>query len=142
MVTYPDQGIGKSDGSSVVRSHERQSLVPDLKPAYLAELVAGFLLRDAVSDESAFGVVHQPVTGPMGDDVRDRQVIGPEVLVGLLNVHDVHESSRKGRIRPHLAVDLDEAIAQNRPDLASRQRVPTSTAATRSPQEPEGRSST
>ena len=116
--------------------------MPHLKPAYLAELVAGFLFRDAASDESPFGVVHQPATGPMRDDVTDRQLLRPEVLVGLFNVHDVHESGRKGRIRPHLAVDLDEAIAQNCPDFAFRQRVPISTAATRSPQEPEGRSFT
>ena len=46
-----------------------------------------------------------------------------EVLVGLLDRDDVHETGRVGRIGARLAVDLDEPLHEDVLDLLASQRI-------------------
>ena len=58
-----------------------------------AELVAGFLGRDAVDGESAFNIVDEA-----------------EVLVGFLDGDHVHKTGREVNVGSHLSVDLHQTL--------------------------------
>mmetsp|Transcript_29751 Transcript_29751/g.88351 ORF Transcript_29751/g.88351 Transcript_29751/m.88351 type:complete len:267 (+) Transcript_29751:42-842(+) len=73
---------------------------------HAAELVGGLLLDDLVDREAALGVVEQA-----------------EVLLGLLDLHDVHEARREEHVGAHLAVHLDEALHDDHLDLVVGQGV-------------------
>ncbi len=75
-------------------------------PADFAELVLGLLGRDAVHDESALHVV---------DDAK--------VLARLLNLDNVHEAGGEAGVRPHVAVNLHQALLHNRLHLLHGQGV-------------------
>lgn len=72
----------------------------------LAELVLCLLSGDAVDGETALGVVDQA-----------------EVLAGLLDGDDVHETGGEGGIGADLAVDLDEALLDDGLDLVTVKSV-------------------
>jgi len=72
-----DGRIGVSEGATVVCDHEGNSLSADLHTFYLAQLVLGLLGGDAVDGETTLGIIQQT-----------------EVLVGLLDVDNVHETGR------------------------------------------------
>lgn len=72
----------------------------------LAQLVFGFLGLDTVDGETALGVVDET-----------------EVLAGLLDADDIHESSGVGAVGADLAVDLDEALHEDGIDLAGVEGV-------------------
>lgn len=48
----------------------------------------------------------------------------PEVLVGLLQLDDVHEPCWVGGVGAHLAVNLHQALHQNHLHLLASQRIP------------------
>ena len=72
----------------------------------LSELVLSLLFSDAVDGETALGVVDEA-----------------EVLAGLLDGDDVHEAGWVGGIGAHFAVDLDQALHDDRRDLAASERI-------------------
>ena len=47
----------------------------------------------------------------------------PEVLAGLLNLDDIHESSGELGIGPDLAVNLDQPLLEDGLDLLAGQRI-------------------
>lgn len=70
---------------------------------------SGGYLCDAVGDEATLGVVYEP-----------------EVLVCLLDIDDIHESRRVGRICAHLAIHPHQPLHENGHHLLARQGIPAS----------------
>ena len=72
----------------------------------LAELVLCLLVCYPVDGKAALGVVDQA-----------------EVLAGLLDGDDIHQSRGEGGVSADLAVNLDETLHENGVDLASVERI-------------------
>lgn len=105
-VTFLDHRIRVSDGSRVVQLHARNALVAQLLLDHLAQLVLRFNTGDSVHDKSTFLVVHQT-----------------EVFVRLFNFDDVHDTARVALLHAHFAVNLDQALLEDRRDFLVVQRV-------------------
>ena len=73
--THPDDGVGVADGPAVSGVEVRDSVGSNLDLPHLAQLVLGLLGGDPVHGEPSLHVV---------DDA--------EVLSGLLDLDDIHES--------------------------------------------------
>ena len=95
-----DEGIGVPDGPPVRRIEVWDSLRSDGDLLDAAQLVLGLLTADAMNGEPTLDVVDQA-----------------EVLVGLLDLDDVHESAGEAGVGPHLSVDLDEPVLEDGADL-------------------------
>jgi hypothetical protein len=95
-----DGGVGVADGAGIVRDEVRNALLAKLDTLHLAELVGSLSVGDAVDGETSLGVVDET-----------------EVLAGLLDRDDVHESSGEGGVSADLSVDLDEALHDDGLDL-------------------------
>jgi hypothetical protein len=95
-----------SDGSSVVCNEEWHVVFLDKDFLHSAEFVRSFLGGDSVHDESAFGVVNQS-----------------EVLVGLLNRNNVHETGWVFHVGSDFLVDLDHSSHQDFLALVSSKGV-------------------
>jgi len=80
-----------------VRDQEWDSALAQLHPLDLSKLVFRLLSLDSVDGETTLGVVDQT-----------------EVLASLLDADDVHEASWVGGIGADLAIDLDQALHNNR----------------------------
>jgi hypothetical protein len=92
-VVHGHAGIGEAEGASVV-SHDHGHLLGGHVPLLdAAELVGGFILLDAVEDETTLGIVEET-----------------EDIVRLLEGDNVHESSGVVVIRADLTVNLDTAL--------------------------------
>lgn len=102
-----DGGVGVTDGAGIVGDEVWDTLGAKLDTLDLAELVAGLGLRDAVDGEAPLGVVDEA-----------------EVLAGLLDGDDVHESSGVGGVSADLSVDLDQALHDDGLDLPIYPRFP------------------
>ena len=89
-----------------MRNQEWDTTTAELDALDLAQLVLGLLVTDAVDGEAALGVVNQT-----------------EVLAGLLDGDDVHETSGVGLVSADLAVDLDEALLEDGLGLAVVERI-------------------
>ncbi|KAL2291659.1 hypothetical protein FJTKL_11881 [Diaporthe vaccinii] len=96
----------KNSRSRIMRNQEWDTATAQLDTLDLAELVLGLLGLDAVDREAALGVVDEA-----------------EVLAGLLDGDDVHEAGRVGHVGADLAVDLDQALHQDRLDLTAIEGV-------------------
>lgn len=92
--------------SRIVRNQEWDPALAELNTLDLAQLELGLLSLDAVDGETALGVVDET-----------------EVLAGLLEGDDVHESSGEGGVGADLAVDLDQTLHHDGLDLATVQGV-------------------
>lgn len=90
----------------VVRNQEWDAALAKLYSLDLAQLVLCLLFSDAVDGESALGVVDEA-----------------EVLASLLDGDDVHEAGWVGRIGADFAIDLDQALHDNRLGLAAIEGV-------------------
>jgi len=101
-----DQRVWVSDCSRIMRNEERDSLGSKLDPLDLAQLVLGLLGLNSVDGESALGIVDEA-----------------EVLARLVDGDDVHEAGGEVGIGANLAVNLDEALHNDRLDLATIERV-------------------
>lgn len=88
--------------SRIVRNQEWDPALAELNTLDLAELVLGLLSLDAVDGEATLGVVDET-----------------EVLAGLLDADDVHETSGVGRVGADLAVDLDQTLHHDRLGLTA-----------------------
>lgn len=64
-------------------------------------------LCDAVCHKAALGVIDQA-----------------EVLVGPVNLNDIHEAGRVRAVRPHFAVHLHQALHEDGNHLLACQRIP------------------
>lgn len=95
-----DGRVGVADGAGVVGDEIRDTLGTELHALDLGELVGCFGLGDAVDGEAALGVVDET-----------------EVLAGLFDCDYVHEAGGVGGICADLAVDLDEALHDDRLDF-------------------------
>lgn len=89
-----------------MRNQVGNAALAKLDALNLSELVLCLLSGDAVDGETALGVVDQA-----------------EVLAGLLDGDDVHETSGEGGIGADLAVDLDEALLDDGLDLVTVKSV-------------------
>jgi hypothetical protein len=89
-----------------VRNQVGNAALAELDSLDLAELVLCLLVCDAVDGEAALGVVDQA-----------------EVLAGLLDGDDVHQSRGEGGVGADLAVNLDEALHKDGIDLAGVERI-------------------
>ena len=89
-----------------MRDQEWDSTAAELDALDLAELVLSLLGLDAVDSEAALGVVDEA-----------------EVLASLLNGDDIHVAGGVGHVGADLAIDLDEALHQDRLGLAVVERI-------------------
>ena len=89
-----------------MRDQEWDSTTTKLNTLDLAELVLSLLGLNSVDGETALGVVDET-----------------EVLASLLDGDDIHEASGVGRVSPDLAIDLDQALHDNRRDLLARKSI-------------------
>lgn len=89
-----------------MRNQVGNSALAKLDALDLAELVLSLLVCYPVDGEAALGVVDQA-----------------EVLAGLLDGDDVHQSRGKGGVSADLAVDLDQTLHEDGVDLASVERI-------------------
>jgi hypothetical protein len=101
-----DQGIGVTEGTSIVGDDEGDTLGTELNLLDLAQLVLGLLGSDAVDGETTLGIVDQT-----------------EVLTGLLDGDGIHESSGVGSVGTDLTIDLDETLHKDVLDLLSVEGV-------------------
>lgn len=92
--------------SRIVRNQEWDPALAELDALDLAELVLSLLSLDAVDGEATLGVVDEA-----------------EVLAGLLEGDDIHESSGEGGVGADLAVNLDQTLHHDGLDLATVQGV-------------------
>lgn len=89
-----------------MRNQEWDAALAQLYSLDLAQLVLCLLFSDAVDGETALGVVDKT-----------------EVLACLLDGDDVHVAGWVGRIGADLAIDLDQALHDNRLGLAAIEGV-------------------
>jgi hypothetical protein len=89
-----------------VRNQVGNAALAELHTLDLAELVLCLLVCYPVDGEAALGVVDET-----------------EVLAGLLDGDNVHQSRREGGVGADLAVNLDEALHEDGIDLASVESV-------------------
>lgn len=101
-----DGRIRVSDSATVVGNNERDLLQGKLSALDLAELESLLLIRDSVKSVLALGV-------------EDKS----ELIVGLGDLNDVHESSREVRISSDLSVNLDVLLNADNLSLATSQGV-------------------
>merc|ERR1719163_1859451 len=91
-----DGWVWVADSATIVSDGVRDTLETAEHLLDTAQLVGSLLLRKLVHDETAVGSVEQT-----------------EVLLRLLNLHDIHVTSRVEHVRAHLAVNLDETLHDN-----------------------------
>lgn len=89
-----------------MRNQEWDAALAQLYSLDLAQLVLCLLFSDAVDGETALGVVDET-----------------EVLASLLDGDDIHVAGWVGRIGADLAIDLDQALHDNRLGLAAIEGV-------------------
>ena len=77
MMIYLDEGIGVTDGATIMGSHIRDALVTDSDCADTAKLVLGLLSSDSVDSKAALDIKQET-----------------EVLASLFDADDIHETSR------------------------------------------------
>jgi len=95
-----DQGIGVTDGATVMGGEEGDTFGSDLNTLDFAEFVLSFLSSDSVDGKSSLDIVDQT-----------------EVLTGLVDGDDIHESSRVVGIGTDFTVDFDQPLHDNFSDL-------------------------
>ena len=91
-----DKRIRVTNGASVVGGQGWNGLLSKLHVLNLAELVGSLLGANTVNGHTSLGVVEQT-----------------EVLVGLLNADDVHETGWVVDVGTNLSVNLDETLHEN-----------------------------
>jgi hypothetical protein len=101
-----DQGIGVTEGATIVGDNEGDTLGTKLNLLDLAQLVLGLLGSDTVDGETTLGIVDET-----------------EVLTGLLDRDGIHESSGVGGIGTDLVVDLDETLHKDGLNLLTVESV-------------------
>lgn len=98
-VVNSDDGVGVSDGPSVVSDDVGDSLRAELDLSDLAELVRSLLLRDSVDGEATLDVVKDS-----------------EVLSRLLDGDGVHEPEREGVVGSDLTMRKEKRSGEGEED--------------------------
>jgi len=101
-----DSRIREADGAGVVGDDVVDTLGALDDVLDTAQLVGGLLLGDLVDDEATLSIVQQA-----------------EVLLGLLQRDNIHETGRVGVIGADLSVDLDQALDEDHLSLTVVQGV-------------------
>src|SRR5512142_1791339 len=91
-----DQGIGVTDGATVMGNNEWYTLGAQLCLADLAQFVGSFFSGDAVNGETTFNIVDQT-----------------EVFTGLFDGDDIHETSWVGGVGAYFTIDLNQTLHNN-----------------------------
>jgi len=105
-VVGADLRVREADGATVMGSAEGVALLADLDGHDAAQLVGSFILVDLVDREAALGVPQKT-----------------EVLVGLLEGDDIHETGGVLHVSADLTVDLDETLHGDSLDFIIGQSV-------------------
>jgi len=84
-----NSGVGISDGAAIVCNYVRDLLVSKLLELHAAKLVALLLIGHAVKHEAALGVIDKT-----------------ELVAGVFELDDVHETSREVGVSADFAVNL------------------------------------
>ena len=105
-VSDTDIRVRVADGATVVGSNEGNASREQTDLLDTAELESSLLGKDSVQDEASLGVVQHT-----------------EVLVGAINVDDVHETSGEGGISTNLTVNGDQTLHQDEGNLTAGQSV-------------------
>lgn len=79
-----------------MRNQEWDSILSQLYPPDLAQLVLGLLGRNSVHGEAALGVVHET-----------------KMLSSLFDADHVHKTSRVGRVCADFMVDFDQTLHED-----------------------------
>mmetsp|Transcript_58060 Transcript_58060/g.147305 ORF Transcript_58060/g.147305 Transcript_58060/m.147305 type:complete len:224 (-) Transcript_58060:7-678(-) len=98
--------VGVAERAPIVSDGVRDALGTTVDLLHAAELVARLLLHDLVQHEALLGVVEQA-----------------EVLLRLLDLHDIHEASWVEHICAYLAIHLDQTLHHDHLHLAVGQGV-------------------
>lgn len=101
-----DLRIRVADGTAIVRDKVRNALLAKLHPANAAKLVLSLLISDTVDGETALDVVDET-----------------EVLAGLGERDDIHETGRESLVSADSAVNLNKTLHQDCSNLTSGKRV-------------------
>lgn len=95
-----DAWVWVADGATVVSDDEGDTLGANLHLSDFTELIGGFLVTDTVDNESTFNVVKNT-----------------EVLAGLLQLDDVHETGGVIDVSTDSIVDFDKTLHDDAVDL-------------------------
>jgi len=101
-----DERIGVANGTTVVGDDMRDTATTNGYATDLQELVGGFFGGDTVDGETTLDIVQET-----------------EVLSGLFDGDNIHESSREGRVRADLSVNFDQALLDDGGNFFSSQGV-------------------
>ena len=120
-----DQGVGVTDGAAVVGDNVWDTLGANTSLADLEELVGSLLRSDAVDGEAALDVVQETeVLARLldGDDIYTTDTCKPHFRIEICALRTL-KASGVGWVGADLAVDLDEALHDNREDFLAGQSV-------------------
>jgi len=95
-------GVRVTDSAGIVSDEVGNTLLSELDPLDLAQLVGSLGFGDTMDGETTLGVVHET-----------------EVLTSLLDRDDVHKAGGEGRVSANLSVDLDQTLHDNCLDLTA-----------------------
>lgn len=101
-----DIGVRVADGAAIVGTDEGDTSGEETDLLDAAELESSLLGKDSVQDEASLGVVQHT-----------------EMLVGAVNVDDVHETGGEGGISADLSVDRDQTLHEDESNLTAGQGV-------------------
>jgi len=87
-------------------NNERNTLGTELHLANLAKLVLGLLISDTVNNKASLNIVKDT-----------------EVLTGLFNLNNIHETGREIGISANLSINLDETLHDDAVDLTLIQSI-------------------
>jgi len=105
-VVCPNEWIRVANGPSIKGVKVRDTLLPKLNRANLAELPLGFVIPDRVEAETTLGIIQQT-----------------EVLICLWNRHNIHETSRVSLVSPNFAINKNMPLHQNSNDFTVCQSI-------------------
>jgi len=101
-----DEGIWVTDGSSIVKTDVRNTLVSSSGVLHLGQFVVSLLVCDSLDSKSTLCVEQQT-----------------EVLVGLFDADDIHETRRICGVSSDFAINLDVSLHHNAGDFLSGEGV-------------------
>lgn len=101
-----DVGVRETDCPCVMGNQHRDCLRANENLADPAQLVGSLFRSDSTGNEASLSVKKQT-----------------EVLLRLVEGHDVHETSGVALVRAHLAVNLDQALHHNQLRLVVGNRI-------------------
>jgi len=105
-VIWLDERVRVTDGATIISVQVWNSLLTKLDRSNLAKLELCFLILDGVETETSLGVVEKT-----------------EVLIGLGDGYNIHETSRVSLVSPDFAINLDMPLHQDRDNFTVSQSI-------------------